>query len=671
MLSFGGIAAIMKNRLSPFFIVSYIILGAAGIFSSLFIRKATDYKVLGIALFALALAGFAVMTIELVLFYFGRMRYVARMSRDISVTQRETLYNFPAPAFIIDENNVIVWLNSRFDKEVFREKDAFGVRLDDLMDINFNKLFTKKGTLVTYKGKYYRALAVKPETNDSGLTMIYFKNETDFVNLDYEYRQSRPSVMIISVDDYEDLLENARDSEKAHILVEIEKLVENFIDSTTGVTKKISNNKFFVVLEERHLSKIIENRFDILDKARKIEIGERQTITLSIGVGHGAKTLHESEVYARQALDMCLGRGGDQAAVKTDNGFEFFGGVSKGIEKRTKVKTRIIANAINDSVKQSDLVLIMGHRLADLDSVGSAIGVCTLMRQIGKKSYVVVDPEENLSGVLIEHINKNENDTFFIPPELAISMKTEKTTLIIVDTHNPEILDSVELYKMFDKVIVIDHHRRMVKSIENYIVFYHEPYASSASEMVTELVQYFGDNIKLSPSIAECLMAGIMLDTKNFVMRTGVRTFEAAAYLKRAGADTVTVKTMFSTSFDLYKRKTDLIKKSVMYKGCAITVTDDENSDTIRIAAPQAADELLYIEGVKASFVVYADNGKTSISARSIGEMNVQVVMESIGGGGHQTSAGGQLEMGLDEATKKLQEAIDKYYEFNEQNKLS
>ena len=287
------------------------------------------------------------------------------------------------------------------------------------------------------------------------------------------------------------------------------------------------------------------------------------------------------------------------------------------------------------------------------------------MRQIGKKSYVVVDPEKNLSGVLIDHVNKNENETFFIPPELAMSMKTDSSTLIIIDTHNPDILDSVEFYKMFEKVIVIDHHRRMVKSIDNSLVFFHEPYASSASEMVTELVQYFGDNIKLSPSIAECLLSGIMLDTKNFVMRTGVRTFEAAAYLRKAGADTVTVKSMFSTSFELYKRKTDLITNAVMYKNCAITITDDENIDTIRIAAPQAADELLYIEGIKASFVVYADNGKTSISARSIGEMNVQVVMESLGGGGHQTMAGGQLEVGLDEATQKLKWAIDKYYKEN------
>lgn len=651
----------MKNRLSPFFIVSYLVLSAVGIFTSLYIQNMTDYHRLGTAMLAITAVSFVIMTIEVFRFSFNRLKYVARMSKDISATQRETLYNFPAPAFIIDENRIIVWINSRFDKEVFKEKDAFGVCLDVLMDINYNKLFTKKGTMVTYKGKYYRALAVESETNNTGLTLVYFKNETDLVNLDYEHKQSRPSVMIISVDDYEDLLENARESEKAHVLVEIEKLVENFIDGTTGVTKKISNNKFFIVLEERHLSKIIEDRFSILEMARKIIIGERQTVTLSIGVGHGAKTLRESEIFARQALDMCLGRGGDQAAVKTKNGFEFFGGVSKGIEKRTKVKARIIASAIKESVKQSEMVFVMGHRLADLDSVGSAIGVCSLMRQTGKKSFVVVEPEENLSGVLIDHVNKNENDTFFIPPELAVSMKTENSTLIIVDTHNPEILDSVELYKMFDKVIVIDHHRKMVKHIDNSIIFYHEPYASSASEMVTELAQYFGDDIKFSPSIAECLLAGIMLDTKNFVMRTGVRTFEAAAYLRKAGADTINVKSMFSTSYDLYKRKTDLVTNAVMYKGCAITVTDNQDSDTIRIAAPQAADELLYINGVKASFVVYKDADKTSISARSIGSMNVQVVMESLGGGGNQTSAGVQMETGLEDATQRLKGAIDKY----------
>lgn len=651
----------MKNRLSPIFIVSYLLLGVVGIFSSWYIYEMTDYRKLGLVLLTVTAVCFVLFTVEMIIFFRNRIKYIAKMSKDISITQRETLYNFPAPAFIIDENNIIVWINSRFDKEVFKEKEAFGVRLNELMDINFKKLFTKNGTLVTYKGKYYRAIATKPETDDSQLTMIYFKNETDFMNLDYEFKQSRPSVMIISVDDYEDLLENSRESEKAHMLVEIEKLVENFIDGTTGVTKKISNNKFFIVLEERHLSKIIEDRFDILDKARKINIGERQTVTLSIGVGHGAKTLQESEIFARQALDMCLGRGGDQAAVKTANGFEFFGGVSKGVEKRTKVKTRIIANAIKESVKPSDMVFVMGHRLADLDSVGSAVGICTLMRQTGKKSFVVVEPEENLSGVLIDHVNKNENDTFFIPPELAMSMKTENSTLIIVDTHNPDILDSVEFYKMFDKVIVIDHHRKMVKHIDNSLIFFHEPYASSTSEMVTELVQYFGDNIKIPPSIAESLLAGIMLDTKNFVMKTGVRTFEAAAYLREAGADTVTVKSMFSTTFDLYKKKTDLITNASMHSGCAITVTDDEDCDVIRIAAPQAADELLYINGVRASFVIYPDNGKTSISARSMGDMNVQIIMESLGGGGHQTMAGAQLEAGLGEAQARLKGAIDKY----------
>ncbi len=655
----------MKNKLSPIFIASYLILSAAGFFSAWLVYDKTGYRNLAIFITAITAVSFVMMTVEAVIFFKNRIKYIAKMSRDISVTQRETLYNFPAPAFIIDENKVIVWINSRFDKEVYKEKDAFGIRLDELMDINFGKLFTKNGTLVTYKGRYYRAIAVKPDANTTALTLIYFKNETDFVKLDYEFKQSRPSVMIISVDDYEDLLENSRESEKAHVLVEIEKLVENFIDSTTGVTKKIANNKFFIVLEERHLLKVIENRFEILDKAREISVGERQNVTLSIGVGHGAKTLQESEVFARQALDMCLGRGGDQAAVKTGNGFEFFGGVSKGVEKRTKVKTRIIANAMKESVKQSDIVFIMGHRLADLDSVGSAVGMCSLMRQTGKKSFVVVEPEENLSGALIDHVNKNENDTFFIPPELAMSMKTEASTLIIVDTHNPDIIDSVPLYKMFDKVIVIDHHRKMVKHIDNSIIFYHEPYASSASEMVTELIQYFGDNIKLSPGIAECLLAGIMLDTKNFVMKTGVRTFEAAAYLKKAGADTVAVKSLFATSFELYKRKTDLITGAYMHSGCAIAATEHSDSDTIRIAAPQVADELLYIDGVKASFVVYPDNGRISVSARSMGEINVQVIMESLGGGGHQTMAGVQLDDDMKQVIEKLKNAVDKYLEDN------
>lgn len=659
----------MKNKFSLFLIIPILFLSISSLGFGWYLGFKTEYTKLGSVILVLSFLFILLVITELVLSFKNRIRFIARMSKDISITQRETLYNFPAPAFIIDENHIIVWINSRFDKEVFNEKDAFGTNLDELMDINFDRLFTTKGTLVAYKDKYYRAIATKPDTNQTSLIMIYFKDETEYINLDIEHKQSHTSVMIISVDDYEDILENARESEKAHILVEIEKLVENYIEPTTGITKRLSSNRFYIFLEERHLATMVNERFKILDDARKIKVTDRQNVTLSIGVGRYGKNLQESELFARQAIDMCQGRGGDQAAVKTANGFEFYGGLSKGIEKRTKVKTRIIATAIKEALYPAEKVFIMGHRNADLDSVGSATGLCSLLRKTGQEAYVVVDPELNLSESLINHINTNESETYYIPPEVAINMKTNNTVLVIVDTHNPELLDSKELYEMFDKVIVIDHHRKMVKHIDNALIFFHEPYASSTSEMVTELIQYYGlENVKLSSAIAEALLAGIMLDTKDFVMRTGVRTFEAAAFLKQQGADTVMVKALFSTSLDLYKEKSELISNAIIHNHCAISITD-RTDDKIRIAASQAADELLCINDVEASFLVYLEGEKAAISARSLGNFNVQLVMESLGGGGHQAMAGAQLECSLEDAKAKLIEAIDTYIDINKNKK--
>jgi len=354
---------------------------------------------------------------------------------------------------------------------------------------------------------------------------------------------------------------------------------------------------------------------------------------------------------------MCLGRGGDQVAIKNESGFEFYGGISKGYERRTKVRSRVIANALAEVIKESDIVFIMGHRNGDLDSIGSATGLCSAIRNMDKQSFVVCDLEHNLATVMINHINANEKDTYYIPPQMAMSIKTDQSALVIVDTHNPDILDSTEFYKMFDKVIVVDHHRRMVNSVENAVIFYNEPNASSASEMVAELVQYLSENTRLAPHIAESLLAGIMLDTKNFVMKTGVRTFEAAAYLKRQGADTIAVKTMFATPIDTYREKSKLISEAELYGTCAIAVGDG-NNDAVRLAAAQAADELLGVSGIKAAFVLYESNAMTAMSARSMGDVNVQVIMEALGGGGHHNMAGTQVNMNLSAAKEKLKEVL-------------
>ena len=432
---------------------------------------------------------------------------------------------------------------------------------------------------------------------------------------------------------------------------------------TTSFIKRYDGDKFLMVVEERHLEKIIEGRFSILDEIRKIETNSGVSVTLSIGVGRGEETLAQSELSASQALDMALGRGGDQAAVKTRTQYEFYGGVSKGVEKRTKVKSRIVANALSELIETADHVLVMGHKFGDLDCIGAAVGMATAIRSIGKQAEVVVDRDKNLAKILIEMVTKDGNNNLFVDPEEARFSITPETLLIICDTHTPNLVESLEVYERCKTVVVIDHHRKMVNHIDNAVIFYHEPYASSASEMVTELIQYMGDNCRISSVVAQALLSGIMLDTRNFVLKTGVRTFEAAAYLRRIGADTIVVRKLFASTLDSYQRKTRIVNAAQIYKSCAVAESDF-SSDDMRIVAPQAADELLGIDGVDGSFVLYEAGGCINISARSMGAINVQLIMEKLGGGGHHTMAGAQIRnVEMEKAKQMLFESIDDYFE--------
>ena len=362
---------------------------------------------------------------------------------------------------------------------------------------------------------------------------------------------------------------------------------------------------------------------------------------------------------------MALGRGGDQAVVKTDNGYRFFGGVSNGVEKRSRSKTRIIANALQDLIINSDRIFIMGHRFGDLDSVGASCGLAGAVQLLGKEVYIAVDSKKNLASNLIDMVNEATDNRLFISPADAADMIENDDMLIIVDTHNKDYIESVSLYEKARSVVVIDHHRKTVNFIDNAVIFHHEPYASSASEMVTELIQYFDyhSDEKIAAFYAEALLAGIMLDTKNFVMRTGVRTFEAAAFLKKVGADTIEVKHLFSNSIDSYRRKTQIVASAKIHNNCAIAAADFE-SDDIRLVAPQAADELLNITDVDASFVIYKTSNTVNISARSLGSVNVQLIMEQLGGGGHQTMAAVQLkDTTIKDAARALILTIDEFQE--------
>lgn len=591
-------------------------------------------------------------------------QYYARIDDELESKMHMSMHSFPMSAVIIDSAGRIVWTNGKFTEE-FPDCCEYGMELSNITDIPPADFFTDDGITVRYKDSVYKVFARTPDENEAKeLTLLFFKNITDITALETEKKLSQPVVILFMVDGYEELISGCLESEKAHVSVQIDKLLEDFAGQTTGVLRKNASDRFIAVIEERHLQEILRNKVEILDKAREIFVNDRLNVTMSIGIGRTGKTLKESEQFARQALEMALGRGGDQAAVKTDNGFEFYGGVSKGVERHTKVKTRIIANSLLELVDNADKIFIMGHKYSDLDSVGSSVGLTCAIRNLGKSAWAVCDYSTSLAKVLIDrfpHVDGEE--PLFTEPADAMEELTDNSLLIICDTHNPLIIESKELYEKAKKVVVIDHHRKMVNYIDNAVIFHHEPYASSASEMVTELIQYFGEAGKLRAVQAECLLAGIMLDTKNFVMKTGVRTFEAAAVLRKMGADTITVKKMFSSSIDSYKRKTQIVAEAEIYRKCAIAPCDFY-ADDLRIVAPQAADELLTIKNVDASFVLFKTmSNEISISARSMGNLNVQLIMEALGGGGHQTMAGAQLkDVTVNEALDTLKKSIDDYY---------
>lgn len=591
-------------------------------------------------------------------------QYYARIDDELESKMHMSVHSFPMSAVIIDSAGRIVWTNGKFTEE-FPDCCEYGMELSNITDIPPADFFTDDGITVRYNDSVYKVFARIPDEDEAKeLTLLFFKNITDITALETEKKLSQPVVILFMVDGYEELISGCLESEKAHVSVQIDKLLEDFAGQTTGVLRKNASDRFIAVIEERHLQEILRNKVEILDKAREIFVNDRLNVTMSIGIGRTGKTLKESEQFARQALEMALGRGGDQAAVKTDNGFEFYGGVSKGVERHTKVKTRIIANSLLELVDNADKIFIMGHKYSDLDSVGSSVGLTCAIRNLGKSAWAVCDYNTSLAKVLIDrfpHVDGEE--PLFTEPADAMEELTDNSLLIICDTHNPLIIESKELYEKAKKIVVIDHHRKMVNYIDNAVIFHHEPYASSASEMVTELIQYFGEAGKLRAVQAECLLAGIMLDTKNFVIKTGVRTFEAAAVLRKMGADTITVKKMFSSSIDSYKRKTQIVAEAEIYRKCAIAPCDFY-ADDLRIVAPQAADELLTIKNVDASFVLFKTmSNEISISARSMGNLNVQLIMEALGGGGHQTMAGAQLkDVTVNEVLDTLKKSIDDYY---------
>lgn len=622
--------------------------------------------------------------------------YFSQLSDEIRNTVSVSFVDFPLPICVLDDKQKLVWVNNKFDKEFFVPSEE-NCSIENVTD-KPPELFGADGREIFRDGKWYRVFSIthkfsledriirssKTEDTEEALTILIFQDITDFKMIYQTYKQTKPVVMLVKVDNYEELLTDAKESERAKVTIRVDRLIEEYFSEKNAVVKKISGDKFMMVLEQKYIDHMIENKMDIINKAHDIVVRENIHVTFSIGVGTAADSLSESEQFASEMLNNALDRGGDQALVKTPSGFKSFGTSSAGSGRGGKVKIRIAAEEMKKLINTADTVYIMGHAYSDFDSAGAAIGLTCAIRKLGKSAYAAAHFQDTaktnaraLYDRFADYEKLNYDSPIIVEPSEALQWVTEKSVLIIVDTHILKKLDEPQLYEAVrkDRVIIVDHHRLSAGAITEYATRCYDPNASSASELVTELIQYFSNEVLITGKEAEALLAGITLDTKDFVMRSGVSTFEAAAYLKKVGANTISVKKLFDMSIDSKMLKAKIISSAVIYRvRCAIAVVK-ESFEGVRVLCSQAADEMLYIRNVDATFTIYPIDNGWSISARSLEKINVQIIMENMGnkiddGGGHLSMAGCQLyDISCDEVVDRLHKAIDDYFSSEQKNK--
>lgn len=575
-------------------------------------------------------------------------KLISSINDDLNNTATNALTSFNIPVLIVSENDEIVWYNTSFANSVIDDADVLvGKNITSLIGTaGAESLLKSHKATVSYANRIFDVYETTHKLDTVVQRILCFIDCTELRRTASEYKLSRPVVAVVAIDNLDDITLNMRDSERNNVSSKIQNILEDWFSTSNGVSRKISGEKYLYIFEERDLISFTSGKFDVLNKVRGIDFGDRGKATISIGIGQGSN-LRECEEQASQALDMALGRGGDQVAIKKrDNTFQFFGGVSGANEKRTRVRTRIVASALMELINSSEQVVLMGHKFADLDCYGSAYALCSAIR---KKStvptYIAIDQKSSLVHPLYDRIGELGADTMIVDMQTLEQTVNKNTLLIVVDTHRPSMVEYPNLLDRVGTTVVIDHHRKAVDYISNAVIFYHETSASSTSEMVSELLQYWGENT-VGKAEAEALLSGITLDSRNFCMNTGVRTFEASAFLRRKGADPIAVKKLFAESMEHHKIKNAVISTAEQYKKYAIAINNVEgvSDEEIRIISSQAADELLNVSGVKASFVISRFGEQLNISARSFGEVNVQLIMEKLGGGGHRTMAACQLK---------------------------
>lgn len=593
-------------------------------------------------------------------------KFMEIASTTLDYSQAKVLASFPFPAVVCNRRGYICWCSKAFYSDIANGELNQASHIDMFTNgIGLDNIVEEEETHVQIKDRYYSVFTKIFKYQDQDYVVLFYLNNTRLKKTEIEYYNTRPYAIVIELDNIDDSRSEFRDSERTEIKSRIEAEIDKWTDSYASTLKKVGDDRYLIYTEQRNMTRMITDRFNILETIRNFEYKEKKIgSTLSVGVSSGA-SLKECEKNARRALEMALGRGGDQVAIKNNESYDFIGGVSKSSEKRTKVKSRIVGSALSELIKSSSNVIVMGHNYTDFDAVGAAVGIACAAISFDIPVHIATDKKKTLALSLVNKLEDEGLGHLVIGEEQALEIITKKTLLVVVDTHIDTFVEFPSVYAKAETRVIIDHHRLSVAEVNGAVIFHHDPGASSASEMVAELLQYMGNEIAVSKTVAESLLAGIMLDTKNFIIRAGVRTFEAAAYLKDKGADTVNAKKLFANSIDVSRMRNRVISNAESYKGCAVSVADFKTND-IRIVTAQAADELLNVTGIKASFVMFESNDVVSISARSLGEINVQIIMEYLGGGGHQTMAACQLKgYNLPAARAALFEAIDNFYAKN------
>ena len=613
----------------------------------------------GAIIFLLAMSAIAYIAIWYIRLSKNMSNYMVEYSMSSENTQNIFSQDLDIPYALMDKKGIIAWRNRAFNglvqKDRLSKKDIHAM-FENITPSDIENISDKADFHGEYQGKKYRIRITRLYIEESFVYTVCLFDETDLVELRIQKENSKFVVGLMYMDNYDEAMESVEEVRRSLLEALIDRKINQYINGFNGIVKKLEKDKFFFIIKKGDLDSAISVRFDILEDVKTVNIGNEMSITLSIGIGYGSENLARNYELARMAMDMALGRGGDQAVVKTEDDIRYFGGKAQTVEKQTRVKARVKAHAFRELLENKDKVIIMGHKMLDMDAFGAAIGIWRIATHLNKKAYILRSDVNPSVKPMIEKFKAPEYpEDLFMSEEKALNSLTNDSLVVVVDVNRPSITEGPSLLKKAKNIVVLDHHRQSSEIITNATLSYVETFASSACEMVSEIVQYISDDIKLKTLEADAMYAGIVIDTQNFNVQTGVRTFEAAAFLKRSGADVTRVRKMFREDATDYLAKAEAIHNAEIFENYyAISECDSANTASPTLVCAQAANDLLNIKGIKASFVLTLYNDVIYISARSMDEVNVQTIMEKLGGGGHRSVAGAQIKEGSIEDAKNL-----------------